>query len=241
VREIEQPTARSATVELVYLSNGRTVPRDLYRFTRRVPNLFWASSLLPFALLLACAFMPGSALLPIAASLNDLVWTHIKPVSLAECNEKCWLAAYSMIAVSVSCGSAVVLAPIAVCFTVQDRQAQVDALRRGAAPWGRLPDGTAKPLPKAGTALLAGLGGMGLLTILLVGLMYFLVEFSGSDQTVSIRNGREYSMGYVSLHIAVIIGIAQFCATAWVMFATHVFLGLKSLLKNPNSGTFNVW
>lgn len=132
--------------DLVHYGKQQSMPRDAYRRSRRMMKLLLVAALSPLALLLFYTVTPTAALVLLAEPFNDFFWPHVKQVPLEGCGSKCPLVAYSMIAIPLSWLAAIVFAILGVPLAVQHRSAQVEALRRGAAPHGRLPDGKAKPL-----------------------------------------------------------------------------------------------
>lgn len=207
------------------------MPRGLYRQSRRLIKLFWVAALSPLALLAFYAFTPTAALMALAEPINNFFWTHIKPVSVENCGAKCSLVAFSLIAIPLSWGASVVLAVVAIPLTVQYRSAQLEALRRGLAPLGKMPDGAVKPLPKSETAALVGIVSMALFSAMLLAVVYGLYNFGGSDRTTHPRTGQGYSLGHVSVLIAILMSVAQFGSTMLMSIVTIVALSLKSILK----------
>ncbi len=143
-------------------------------------RLFWVAALSPLIYLMFFAVTPTAVLMALAATINDLFWIHFKSISLENCGAKCSLVAFSMIAVALSWGASIVLALVAIPLTVQLRSAQAEALRRGQAPMGRMPDGTAKPLPNAGTAVPVFIVGMVAGGVMLFAVVYGLYNLGGS-------------------------------------------------------------
>jgi len=214
--------------DLVHYGKQQSMPRDEYRRSRRMVKLWLVAALSPFILLSFYTVTPTAALVFLAEPFNDFFWPQVKQVSLEGCGSKCALVAYSMIAIPLSWLAAIVFAILAVPLTVQLRSAQVEALRRGAAPHGRLPDGKAKPLPTAGISIFVAGAGVVFVGAVLIALLYTLYQFGGSGRTVGGWN-RELSLWHVNFLMAIAMGIAQFSATFLMSLATFLVLNVKRL------------
>ena len=94
-----------------------------------------------------------------------------------------------------------------------------------------MPDGAVKPLPKSETAALVGIVSMALFSAMLLAVVYGLYNFGGSDRTTHPRTGQGYSLGHVSVLIAILMSVAQFGSTMLMSIVTIVALSLKSILK----------
>ncbi|CAN5922930.1 hypothetical protein BH11PSE3_BH11PSE3_06950 [soil metagenome] len=217
--------ATSATHdEMVFFGQGRSMPRDLYRRARQLFKLFWIAGLSPFVMFVALAIIPSSFLMVPAKLLNELFWVHIRPATLEHCSGKCHMMAYSLIGVPLSWLAAIVFAIWAVRLALQNWDAGQEAIRRGAAPFGRTPSGQVKQPPGLVMTVLA----TAFLGALLLGGLWVLYLLAGSDRTIS--RDRENWPPMISLSTTVIMGITQFLAVATMMTLTNVVLHLKKLL-----------
>lgn len=215
--------------DVLHLSGGRTMSRDLHRKHKRVVRLFALAAFLPLLMLMLYAWLPTSLLVTLAIPVNDLLWSHFKSISLETCGTKCSLVAFSMIAVPLSWGAGILFGLAAIPLTIQLRRAQVEALAHGFAPLGRRSDGTAKPLLHAATAL--GVATTVVLGAMLLAVVYGLYIAGGSDRTTHPRTGVEYSLAHVSVLLAILMGAVQ-CGSMMLMgIATLIVLDLKILLR----------
>jgi len=229
--KLQDVRLHTSPADVVYLSNDRSMSCNLYRQYTRLLKLLCVAALSPLISLIFYVFTPTSVLIAVASFVNDLFWIHFKSISLETCNTKCPLVAFSMIVSLLSGVMAVVFSIVAIPLTVQFRNQQVVALRRGLAPFGKTSDGAVKPLPSAGSAALVAIGCIALLSAILLPFSYGLYDSAGSDQTIHPKTGREFSMAFVVMINAIFMGTVQFCATFLSSFATLLFLNLRSLLK----------
>jgi hypothetical protein len=211
--------------DMVFLSLGRSMPRDLYLHQRRLINLFWIAALSPLALLIAGALTPDTALIHGAELFNSLFWVHFKQVSIEGCVGKCHMMAYGLVGIPISWLATVVAAIWAIPLAAQNWHAQHEAFRRGAAPYGRARNG--KINPPAGFGMSVGVCGVSATVAgaVLFGLLLLLYLFGGSDRTVS--RGRDIPPAVISFLVTVIMGLTQFLAVALMSFLTIIALSFK--------------
>lgn len=231
VAETQKTGVRESLVDVVYFNESHSMPRYLYRRSRRIIRLLLGAGLSPLILLMFYMFTPTVTLMALAEPINHFFWAYIKSVSLENCSAKCSLVAFTMIAVPVSWGASIVLGIVAIPLTVQFRNAQVEALRQGFAPIGKMPDGAAKPLRNATSTARVVIPTMALYAALLIAIVYGLYGFGGSDRTIYPRTGREFSLGLVVVVFTVLMSAAQFGATFIMFLATDFVLSLKSALR----------
>ena len=217
--------------EVLHLSGGRTMSRDLHRKYKRVVRLFALAAFLPVLMLMFYACLSTSLLVALAMPVNDLLWPHNKSISLEACGAKCSLVAFSMIAVPLSWGASILFGVAAVPLTIQFRRAQVEALACGFAPLGRRPDGTAKPLLDAGSAVAWGASSVVVLCVMLLLVVFGLYNFGGSDSTTHPRTGGEYSVTHVGVLLAILMSAVQFGSVLLLSLVTFTVLNLRILLR----------
>lgn len=215
--------------DIVLLSLGRTMPRELYLRQKRLINLFWIATFSPLALLIAGALTPDAVLIRGAKLFNSLFWAHFKQVSIEGCSAKCHMMAYGLIGVPISWLATVVVAIWAIPLAAQNWHAQHEAFRRGAAPYGRARNG--KINPPAGFGMSVGVYGVSATVAgaVLFGLLVLLYLLGGSDHTVS--RGRDIPPAVFSFWVTVIMGLTQFLAVALMSFLTIIALNFKKLLR----------
>lgn len=105
----------------------------------------------------------------------------------------------------------------------------MEALSRGLAPFGKMPDGTPKPLP---TGLFMGITTMMLAGAVLFMFLYALYEVGGSDRTIHAKTGREYSPILVSVLATFLISIVQVFSAVAMTTATFFALDVKNMGTN---------
>ncbi|WP_230553839.1 hypothetical protein [Reyranella aquatilis] len=221
----EKPT------DVLHLSEGRTMSRALSDQFKRQKQLYCAAALWPLVLPLFYACIPTPALIVLGASINDLFWSHFKSISFESCGTKCSLVAFNVIAVGLAYVGAVVFGILSAIATVQLKSAQLEALSRGLAPLGKMPDGTPKPLPTGGGVVFMDIIAMMLSGAILFMFLYALYEIGGSDRTTHAKTGREYSPILVSVLATFLISIVQCCSAVAISAATLVALDVKNILK----------
>lgn len=227
----ELPDTAVHQADVLYLSGDRSVSRDLHHQYRRQKQLYCTATLWPLALPLFYVCTPTLALIVLATPINDLFWSHFKSISFETCGAKCSLVAFSVIAVSLAYVGTVVFGVLSAFAAIQFRTAQLEALRRGLAPLGRMPDGAAKRPPTGPGAILAGIIAMMLGVAILLAFAYVLYEISGSDRTTHARTGREYATVLVSVLMTFLISIVQLISTVVMAAAGLTAIDLKNLLK----------
>jgi hypothetical protein len=205
--------------------------RDLHHQYRRQKKLYSAAAIWPLVLPLLYACIPTPTLIVLGMSINDLLWSHFKSISFETCGAKCSLVAFNLTAVALAWVGAVVFGILSAIATIQFRSAQVEALSRGLAPLGKMPDGTPKPLPTGGSVIFMGITTTMLGGAILFMFLYVLYEVGGSDRTVHAKTGREYSPILVSVLATFLISGVQCLSAVAMSTATFFALDLKKLLK----------
>lgn len=205
--------------------------RDLHHQYRRQKQLYCAAAIWPLVLPLLYACIPTPTLIVLGMSINDLLWSHFKSISFETCGAKCSLVAFNLTAVALAWVGAVVFGILSVIATIQFRSAQAEALSRGLAPLGKMPDGTPKPLPTGGGVLFMGITTTMLGGAILFMFLYVLYEVGGSDRTVHAKTSREYSPILVSVLATFLVSAVQCFSTVAMSTATFFALDLKKLLK----------
>jgi hypothetical protein len=194
-------------------------------------RLLALAAVLPLLMLMLYACLPTSLLVRLAMPVNVLLWSHFKSISLETCGTNCSLVAFSMIAVPLSWGASILLGLAAIPLTIQFRRAQVEALGLGLAPLGRRSDGTAKPLPNAGAAIVLGVAVAVVLGAMLLSVVFGLYNAGGSDRTTHPRTGGEYSLAHIGVLLAILMSAVQ-CGSVMLMgVATLIVLNLKIFLR----------
>lgn len=229
--ELQDTAVQANQTDVLYLSDDRSVSRDLHRQYRRQKQLYCAAALWPLVLPLFYLCTPTSALIVLATPLNDLFWSHFKSISFETCGAKCSLVAFSVIAVSLACVGTVVFGVLSAFAAIQFRIAQLEALRRGLAPLGRMPDGAPKRPPTGPGAILAGILAMMLGVAILLGFAYVLHEIGGSDRTAHAKTGREFPPVLVSVLMTFLISMVQLISTVVMAGAGLTAIDLKNLLR----------
>lgn len=229
--ELQDTSVQANQTDVLYLSDDRSVSRDLYHQFKRQKQLYCAAALWPLVLPLLYVCIPTSALIVLGTSINDLFWSHFKSISFETCGTKCSLVAFNVTAVALAWVGAILFGILSTIATIQLRSAQLEALGRGLAPLGKMPDGTPKPLPTGGGVLFMGITTMMLGGAILFMFLYGLYEVGGSDRTIHAKTGREYSPILVSVLATFLISIVQCFSAVAMSTATFFALDLKKLLK----------
>ncbi|WP_439610639.1 hypothetical protein [Reyranella sp.] len=228
---VEPPATAVHQADALYLSGDRSMSRDLHHQYRRQKQLYCAAAIWPLVLPLLYACIPTPTLIALGMSINDLLWSHFKSISFETCGAKCSLVAFNLTAVALAWVGAVVFGILSVIATIQFRSAQAEALSRGLAPLGKMPDGTPKPLPTGGGVLFMGITTTMLGGAILFMFLYVLYEVGGSDRTVHAKTSREYPPILVSVLATFLVSAVQCFSIVAMSTATFFALDLKKLLK----------
>ncbi len=219
----------AAAGELIRFGKDRSMPRALYLRSRRLFTLFRLAGFSPAVLLISGVLMPGWALVVAAGWFDDLFWSHIKQVSIAACTSQCWMMGYGLVAIPLSWLMTVFVAVAAIPLSAQNWNATNDAFRQGAAPFGRMANGQAKPPPSPGLGALVGLAMAVLSGALLLAGVYLLYHVAGIDRVI--RSGREVPGTVGAIWITVIMGITQFLGATLAGVLTVAGLNLRRLVS----------